>query len=120
MTSPDRPEPAIHVRHADLQPPTVVIRGEVDHASTGELQACFDQVLAVDTGVINVDLSDVEFIDSSALNVVAQAYRKLRGRDGRLVVTGASPVATRVLEITGLAPFLLPPTVPGDGAPHPD
>lgn len=112
MTAPV-PIYTIDLVQADLEPPTVVLRGEFDLASVPELTACFERVLATNTAAINVDLAAVSFIDSAALGALLDAFRKLRDRDGRLVVTTASAVAVRTFDIAGLAP-LLPAGLNGD------
>ena len=70
--------------------------------------------MAAGSNVVAVDLSDVSFIDSSSLAVLAHFSRKMQGRDVRLIVTSASPIAMRVLELTGVAVLLDASTVGGN------
>jgi anti-sigma B factor antagonist len=55
---------------------------------------------------LRLDLSAVDFIDSSGLRIVVNAHRELEGAGHRLVVTRASDAVTRLLEITGLTDHL--------------
>jgi anti-anti-sigma factor len=49
-----------------------------------------------------IDLTGVTFMDSSGLGVVLNAHKKMRARDGRLVVRQPSRTVQRLLEITAL------------------
>lgn len=78
--------------------------GEVDLSTTSELQAQFD-ALPESSKVVVVDLSQVTFLDSTGLNALVSAQKRLRMRSDdhelRLVVT--QPQILKVLEITGLS-----------------
>jgi anti-sigma B factor antagonist len=97
----------LHLQQSESRSPTLVVQGELDLAAKPDLLTCFEGVLATGPSTLNVDLSEVSFIDSAALGVLVDAYHQLRDRDGRLVVTAASPFVRRSLEITGLAPYFL-------------
>jgi anti-sigma B factor antagonist len=80
----------------------LAIKGEIDVSTAPELR---DRLLAVaQTGgeTVIVDLSEVTFLDSTALGVLVSGLKRFRaeGGDLRLVVTGRS--VAKVLEITGL------------------
>jgi anti-anti-sigma factor len=49
-----------------------------------------------------VDLTAVGFMDSSGLTVLFDEHHRLADRGSRLVIRGASPMAMKVMEITGL------------------
>ena len=57
-------------------------------------------------GDIHVDLSGVDFIDSSGLRSIVATHRDLVDREHRLVLTGISDSVRRLLEITGLLDHL--------------
>ena len=90
------------------QDPVTVItaRGEIDLATVRALRDAIDGADAGAPAVI-VDLSEVTFLDSSGLRVLAQCQRRLTSEDGtvrlRLVVAG-TPVE-RVFDVTGLRSF---------------
>lgn len=89
-------------RDAGDEATVLAIKGEIDVSTAPELR---DRLLAVAQAgrrVVVVDLSEVTFLDSTALGVLVSGLRRLRaeGGDLRLVVTGRS--VTKVLEITGL------------------
>jgi anti-anti-sigma factor len=107
---------AIDLKAAAGRNPTVVARGELDIGTSDELRACFDEALATGATVVEVDLSEVSFIDSSTLSVLAGVYRELQARDGRLVLAAASPIVTRVLDITGMSILLMGESPPDGNA----
>jgi anti-sigma B factor antagonist len=89
--------------------PEVVIaaRGEVDLATAPVLR---DAVEGADpeASVVVVDLTDVSFLDSSGLRVLAQCQRMLSGPDedgAAMRVVVASPAVQRVFDVTGLRSF---------------
>jgi anti-sigma B factor antagonist len=60
------------------------------------------ECLAPLDGNVVVDLSEVGFLDSTAMSVLI-ADHKRRVRSGHsLVITGSSPVALRAFEVTGV------------------
>jgi anti-anti-sigma factor len=80
----------------------VVLQGEHDLATARELEA----LLALQVGgndLVVVDLSVVEFIDSSVLGVLVRADRLARGAGKRFrLQVGTAAIVKRVLEISGL------------------
>jgi len=104
--------PTIQVRSPRPNVALVVLAGEHDHHSADEVQQTFDQSLAVCDHLI-VDLSAVEFMDSTIVHVLLQAKKNTveLGRKFN-VVLGSVPVAERILEVTGAVPLLnVVPTV---------
>lgn len=82
--------------------PGVAVRGEVDIATAPELRAALDAALADGAGVFVIDLSDVSFLDSSAVNVLLRT-RALLGRAERELVLICPPgPVLRVLELVRL------------------
>jgi anti-sigma B factor antagonist len=85
----------------------LVVGGELDLYTAPRLR---DQVLGtVDDGVdrIAIDLSGVGFIDSTGLGILVACLKRVRERDGRLVLIApeASPLR-RLLSLTGLQQVL--------------
>jgi anti-sigma B factor antagonist len=80
----------------------VVVRGEIDVATSGALR---DELYAVMDGgskALVVDLSGLGFIDSSGLGVLVGSLKHMREQDGELTLAGLDQPALRVFEITGL------------------
>lgn len=80
----------------------VAVRGEIDLFTAPE----FKQRIAapIDAGKANivVDLSEVTFIDSSSLGVLIGAHKRLKLRDGQLVIVAAARPIVHTFQITGL------------------
>jgi anti-sigma B factor antagonist len=72
--------------------------GELDLAIKDELRA----VLAPLSGDVTVDLSDVTFVDSSAIGVLVGAHKRLVGAGGTLRIRNPQDMPRRALEIVGL------------------
>ena len=77
------------------------LSGEVDFTSSGPVQSRLLAMILPGGGAVIVDLSEVTFLDSSALGVLVQAYRTATERDTRLLVV-ASPPVRKLLRLTGL------------------
>jgi anti-anti-sigma factor len=80
----------------------VVLRGEHDLSTKDDLHITFASLLETNEIVV-ADVSDVLFIDSSTLAVLAWVNRTAgeSGKQFRLHV-GSEPIVKRVLEISGL------------------
>ena len=88
--------------------PGLAVRGEVDVAGVPPLEQALEAAIKTTVGAFVIDLSDVEFLDSSGLLAVLHA-RGLLARDQRVlaVVCPAGPVR-QLFELAGVAgQFLL-------------
>lgn len=80
----------------------VEVAGELDLHTSPALR---DHVLGLiedGTGFLAIDMSKVEFMDSSSLGALVSCLKRLRERDGRLVLIGATGSPKKVLGLTGL------------------
>ncbi len=73
------PEPSfsVEVFTVDTDAPVVVAHGEVDMATASQLSEVVGQVLERSPGGLVLDLSDVGFMGSAAVKVIAHARRSL-------------------------------------------
>ncbi|MBV8303395.1 MAG: STAS domain-containing protein [Acidimicrobiia bacterium] len=76
--------------------------GELDVNTAPELREQLARLAADDVRRVVVDLTDVSFVDSTALSVLVSALKRLRQADGDLELASPSPSVRRVFEITGL------------------
>lgn len=82
--------------------------GELDHAASEVLVRCMDQQKATRHPVI-LDLSQLEFIDSSGVRVILVAVRDARRDSWPLEVEQeVSWQVQRVFDVLGLGPVLWP------------
>jgi anti-anti-sigma factor len=80
----------------------LVLLGEHDIGSEKSLRAQMASLIA-DYPLVVVDLSHIEFFDSSCLNLMLGAHKQAAATGHRLVLqTGENHAAKRLLELTGL------------------
>ena len=78
------------------------IRGDLDIAVSGMLGHELHELLDLGIPRVAVDLSGVQFMDSSALSALVQAHERARERSQQFVLLRPSPACAKVLSITGL------------------
>jgi anti-anti-sigma factor len=98
----------------------VVLSGEIDLAAREALHQCLDRVEAPH-GRLVVDLTEVSFIDSSGIEALCSARRRVAREGGTVVLRGPSAIVLRALEVTGVAPLfeIVPGVAPTPGAREP-
>jgi anti-anti-sigma factor len=85
---------------------TVLVEGELDLATAGQLKRLLDDELSRRRAVV-LDLSGVPFIDSSGLAAIVAAMRRSENGGGNLRLgTDLQPQARRLMELTGLLGLL--------------
>jgi anti-sigma B factor antagonist len=80
----------------------VEVGGEVDMTSAPTLRDHLLGHIGLGEPCVVVDLSGVEFMDSTGLSALVVAYRQADEIGSSVVVAGAQPTVRRVLEITQL------------------
>jgi anti-anti-sigma factor len=81
----------------------IVLVGEHDLASSADLDRTIDQTLSAGASRVVIDLSVVEFIDSSTINTLARAHRRAQDAGvGFCLVVDTDSIAGKALEITHL------------------
>lgn len=76
--------------------------GEIDLYTAPQLR---DELLgALEDGArrLVIDMSKVEFCDSTGISVLLSAMKRFREKDGDLELVAPKPAVTKVLEVTGL------------------
>lgn len=80
----------------------VAVEGELDIATADDLREHI-QVAIDDHGPwLILDLSALNFMDSSGLNVIINAYRTVRDTDGALALAALNERVTKVVRLVGL------------------
>jgi anti-anti-sigma factor len=82
----------------------VVPTGELDIATVGAVRAALTARESGD-GVV-LDLREVEFLDTSGIQVAVEAWRAARADGHELLILRAVPQVHRVFEIAGLGDVL--------------
>ncbi len=80
----------------------ITARGDLDIVTSPELDQRLTEVQQ-DHNRIIIDLSGVDFLDTSALAVIVGHWKKVEGAGGMLGLAGARYRYTKTLWITGLA-----------------
>src|SRR4051812_25379338 len=78
----------------------VELHGSIDLETAPALSEELEELASHGAKLVIVDLSDVEFLDSSGLRALVHGARTVEGGGGRLLVEGASGAVERVLELT--------------------
>lgn len=77
--------------------------GDLDLHTVPALRQCLDDVQARGRNSIIVDLTNVDFLDSSALGLLVNVQRQLAEAGGSLQVACPQPHVQKVFRITRLA-----------------
>ncbi|NEA23348.1 STAS domain-containing protein [Actinomadura bangladeshensis] len=80
----------------------VTATGELDLYTAPRLQAALAGLLREQVTRIVVDLSGVEFCDSTGMNVLLSAMKRLKEQGGALELAAPRPAVRRILQVTGL------------------
>jgi|SRR6476469_4812275 len=83
----------------------LVVTGEVDLANIDEFNEQLTRLVDDAHSPAILDLRQLAFFDSTALNAVVRAHRRAEAQGVRLFVW-PSPMARRVINITGLESWL--------------
>jgi anti-anti-sigma factor len=81
--------------------PILKISGEIDIAAASQMRSAIDCVLDRSQRLV-LDLSEVTFMDSTGLNLIAGAYRRLGSCPERIVLRKAPATVLRVLAVSGV------------------
>lgn len=82
--------------------PVLRVQGEVDVYTSPALRDELYRLIDAGATRVAIDLSDMDFIDSSGLGVFVGALKRIRERSGDLELRAIQPSTRKVLEITGL------------------
>jgi anti-sigma B factor antagonist len=99
-----------HAGHAILS-----VVGEIDLYTAPRLQAEFTRLLETGPDRVVIDMSGVEFCDSTGMNVLLSALKRMRERGGVLEVAAPRPAVRKILQVTGLdSVFTVHDTIPAE------
>lgn len=80
----------------------IVLKGELDVYTAPELQKILEPIRQSGSHDIRIDLTDVEYMDSTGLGIFVGTLKELNQHDKELYVTGVTKRILRLFEITGL------------------
>ncbi|MBV2364301.1 STAS domain-containing protein [Streptomonospora sp. NEAU-YY374] len=80
----------------------VTVRGEIDLYTAPQLQSGLLNALEDGARRLVIDMSGVEFCDSTGMSVLLSAMKRARERKGTLELVAPKPAVRKILEVTGL------------------
>lgn len=92
----------METRTVESKPPVIELEGEVDVYTAPQLKQQMINLLEGGAKALVVDLTKVDYLDSTALGVLIGGLKRMREREGNMVLVCPSPRIRRVFEITGL------------------
>jgi anti-sigma B factor antagonist len=78
------------------------LHGELDLLGAPSLQKEIEGVELEATGIVVLDLQDLQFIDSAGLRVILAAHERSRQRGGEFALTPGSEQVQRLFTIAGV------------------
>jgi anti-sigma B factor antagonist len=108
MTEPATRTPpiSVHTTRADGHVPVTSIRGEIDMGTEQLIQNALSAELATKPHLLVLDLTDVEFMGSTGLNLLVRNYLRARDQGTRLAVVAGQGFVRRVLAVSGVDDLL--------------
>ncbi len=91
------------LNNREVGPWTVVgVEGELDLHTSPQLRDHIFASIGEPPVRIALDLSQVDFMDSSSLGMLVTCLKRIRERDGELILAGVSGSPLKVFTLTGL------------------
>ncbi|MEU3401255.1 stage II sporulation protein AA (anti-sigma F factor antagonist) [Streptomyces filamentosus] len=98
----------VDVEIRDGRTAVLAVAGELDMETAGRLQERLTEQFGAGRRRLVLDLSALDFMDSSGLNVLIQAVNEARETGGDLYLAAPTPAVRRILEITGVTTTIPP------------
>lgn len=93
--------------HRDGAVAVIALAGELDLHGAGLLDAEVRRLFGDPVEGVEIDAGDLEFVDSSGLRSLMLARGEAEAVGASFRITAVSPAVNRVIEIAGLAGYLL-------------
>ncbi len=103
----------VDVRHEEGGT-VIALSGELDLASSPDLEQKLDEVFASDAELVVLDLRELEFMDSTGLSVLIRAHQTAEEARRRLYLVKGPPQVQRLLTLTGVGERLAVVDTPED------
>jgi anti-sigma B factor antagonist len=82
--------------------PVVRAAVEVDATNADDLRSAILSAMAAGPDRLVVDMSGTEFCDSTGLNVLVRAHKRLEDAGGELLLIAREPTLLRIFKVTGM------------------
>lgn len=81
----------------------IVVRGELDLATSPELEDRLRNLCDSGNAQVVIDLRELEFMDSTGLSIIVKAHQRLTETGRRLSIVRGSQQVQRLLDLTGVS-----------------
>lgn len=88
--------------NADCNEWNISLSGEIDIYNAPELKESLLKLIDQNKGDINVECSELKYIDSTGLGVLISALRRVKEYDGNITIRNLKPYINKIFVITGL------------------
>lgn len=85
----------------------ISVIGELDFSTARRLREQILELMKSGITSLVIDLSQMDFVDSSGLGVLVAALKRMRDRNGLLTLSSPSANTSKVLQVSGLDRLLL-------------
>jgi anti-sigma B factor antagonist len=82
--------------------PVVRAAVEVDATNAQDLRSAIVAAISAGAERLIVDMSGTEFCDSTGLNVLVRAHKRLADAGGELLLVATEPTLLRIFKVTGM------------------
>ena len=87
----------------DGQELKIKLRGEIDHHSAAAVRTSLDEMIRIrKPKTLVIDMSAVDFMDSSGLGLIMGRYTAMQSIGGELCVLDPSPATEKIMNLAGL------------------
>jgi anti-sigma B factor antagonist len=90
-------------RRTEERAEVVTVSGEIDIATYGQLRSMLLTAVDAGPGTVIVDMTGVEWIDSTGLGTLVGALKRAREKHGTVMVAGAPGRIAKHFQVTGLS-----------------
>ena len=96
-------EPSYSLKRVDQEQVTIFkVEGEIDIYSAPEFKYSMLEAIEGHRNELIIDLTGVNFIDSTGLGVLVSASRQIINRKGKLLLVADDQIILNIFEITGI------------------
>jgi anti-sigma B factor antagonist len=89
--------------HTGGETAVIAVSGELDLASGPEFEAELERIKGPDTQLLVVDLSQLDFMDSTGLSILVRTHQRLTEEGCEMGLVRGAPQVQRLLDLTGVA-----------------
>ncbi len=83
----------------------IEITGKFDIESTEEFESLFNKQVEGSPALISIDMSKLDYIDSSGIGSLIKSLNNLKNKKGKLVLVGMKPMIHNVFKLAKLDMF---------------